>query len=95
MMEQGQHEKGGGSWGSVSVKKDQIALPAVNTTSMIRGLPPELAEMQFFNLLDERVGPGTYDFAYLPWADRKRSVNMGYAFVNIVPERLRPVGSHV
>eukprot|EP00746_Dinoflagellata_sp_MGD_P147226 gnl/MRDRNA2_/MRDRNA2_79585_c0_seq2.p1 gnl/MRDRNA2_/MRDRNA2_79585_c0~~gnl/MRDRNA2_/MRDRNA2_79585_c0_seq2.p1 ORF type:complete len:404 (-),score=52.99 gnl/MRDRNA2_/MRDRNA2_79585_c0_seq2:201-1313(-) len=56
------------------------------TTLMIRGIPCSITQEELMELMDQAGLKGKYDFFYLP-TDRtkstgKKSVNLGYAFVN-------------
>jgi RNA recognition motif-containing protein len=51
------------------------------STVMITGLPWTYKECDLLKLLDRLLGPGTFDFLYMPW-DMKHDTNSGCAFVN-------------
>lgn len=53
------------------------------TTVMLRNLPNDYTREMLLNLLHEEGFEGCYDFLYVP-IDFKRSVGLGYAFVNLV-----------
>ena len=55
------------------------------TTLMICGVPRSFSEQHLLDEVDRRIGRDSFDFFYLPWVGKHRTVHAGYALVNIRP----------
>jgi hypothetical protein len=53
------------------------------TTVMLRNIPNKYTRSMLIALVDEQGFAGRYDFVYLPM-DFRQSINLGYAFANLL-----------